>query len=429
MTTSSITWLFSIQLLAQAPQTPPPAPPAVPAAPAPAAPAPAVDVTSPAPPPTTPAPEAAPAPAAPAATPAAPETPAPAAPLAAALPRVWVAPLQATGLDSALVAVINESIVSEAKQVGGHDVITESDLAALLSQEQRAQVLGCQDPSCFTDLGKAARADKVLSCTAAKAGLDVLLACRVVGVKEAAQLASKDRKVPDNITAIADAARALVGLVLTGQARERRGLVELKVSEPGAGILVDGREVGQSPMKEPVRLDEGKREIIIKKGGYATWRSTLDVQAGSYTVVDAQLAATRAIQLWPFGVAALAFGAAALGLGVSTGLGLGITADCLYWGEVRGYGEVVRTATGNAPPAAPMSAEVCRRLPAATPAYKQRPIDSYTVADRETQVLLVGNVGANVAYGAALFAAGISLAAGVALVVTDVIIRTVRREE
>src|SRR5205085_1539389 len=83
----------------------------------------------------------------------------------------------------------------------------------------------------------------------------------------------------------------------------------------------DGREVGASPMKEPLRVDEGARELVITKGGYATWRAKLDVQAGSVTTVDARLAATRVFQLWPFGGAAMGLSALVLGAGVTTGLG------------------------------------------------------------------------------------------------------------
>jgi hypothetical protein len=347
---------------------------------------------------------------------------------AASKPRLWVAPVVANGVAPDLLVALNEAVASEAGQVGSFEVMTESDMAQILSVEQRKQLMGCADPSCVTDLGKVANVDRVLTCVAAAVNEDVQVTCRVLGVKEAAQLASRDRKVVGKSMAVAEAARAVVGLVLTGQARERRGLVQLKVSEPGASVMVDGRVVGSSPIKEPFHVDEGRREILVKKGGYATWRTTVEVQAGTYTALDADLSATRTFQLWPFAIASFLLTSFALGPGVGLGLAAGGAADCYYWGRINPYDIPSRLPGKPLEPVLSKTSPVCHKLPVANPAYKERPIDQFQFEDRQNQWMAAA-VLSNVLYGVAGVVAVVSLFTGASLLVTDVAIKAIRREE
>lgn len=357
-------------------------------------------------------------------------------------PRLMVVPLAGFGLEGTLRDTVQEAINSEAVQVGGaqFEVTTSSALEKLLNLEQMKQVLGCSDPRCVVDIGQQVNAEKMLACTAGSPGGDnATVSCRLLDVRAGAVLKDVDRVVLKEPRVLAEAARAVVGIVLVGQARERSGLVQLKVSEGGAKVMVDGKEVATSPLAEPLKLDEGLREIVIEKSGYARWRTRLDVQAGSFTVVDAKLAATRTIVLAPFGLAAgtggLLMGGAAVGLGLT----FAAVAECLYHGYVGGtYGTPVTNAVG-APNVWASTSGLCSLPPLSigaqrsdgttNPAYKQRPIDSYERDDRYAQVVLFGNILANVAFGAAAVLLVLGLTAGVALVATDLIIRVVRREE
>lgn len=52
--------------------------------------------------------------------------------------------------------------------------------------------------------------------------------------------------------------------------------IHLTVSEPGARVLVDGVQAGTTPMRTPLRVDQGARELRVVKEGFDDW-----VQAGS----------------------------------------------------------------------------------------------------------------------------------------------------
>ena len=66
------------------------------------------------------------------------------------------------------------------------------------------------------------------------------------------------------------------------------GNIVIKVSEPGAVIIVDGRERGQSPLTRIVRVAAGTRQVRITKPGFWPFTTTVDV-AGRQ---DVELVAT-----------------------------------------------------------------------------------------------------------------------------------------
>ncbi|MGK3994761.1 PEGA domain-containing protein [Sorangium sp. So ce1024] len=65
--------------------------------------------------------------------------------------------------------------------------------------------------------------------------------------------------------------------------------LDLEVSEPGATVLVDGEEVGQTPLREPVLLDIGTRKIRVTKRGFKDVEVTEQVAGGGVVTVKATL--------------------------------------------------------------------------------------------------------------------------------------------
>jgi len=58
------------------------------------------------------------------------------------------------------------------------------------------------------------------------------------------------------------------------------GTLYVDVNEPGASVLIDGREVGLSPMDVPVRLVPGAHLVVVQKKGYLTATAKVTVAAG-----------------------------------------------------------------------------------------------------------------------------------------------------
>jgi len=67
------------------------------------------------------------------------------------------------------------------------------------------------------------------------------------------------------------------------------GTIAFDVSEPGAVLLIDGREVGQSPVSTPVRVDVGPHSIRVSKAGYETFEKSVKVLAMQALSIEAKL--------------------------------------------------------------------------------------------------------------------------------------------
>jgi hypothetical protein len=67
------------------------------------------------------------------------------------------------------------------------------------------------------------------------------------------------------------------------------GVVTVDVNEPGATVSVDGRDVGQTPLSGPVRVDVGPHNIRVIKSGYESFEQSIKVLAMQSLSVDAKL--------------------------------------------------------------------------------------------------------------------------------------------
>jgi len=73
--------------------------------------------------------------------------------------------------------------------------------------------------------------------------------------------------------------------------RQRVGTLELRVSEPGAEVLIDGRHRGTSPLSTRVRLSAGPHFVMVFKSGFEVFRTNVDVPAQRHAQLDARLEA------------------------------------------------------------------------------------------------------------------------------------------
>lgn len=64
-------------------------------------------------------------------------------------------------------------------------------------------------------------------------------------------------------------------------ARAQVGTFEIRVSEPGAQVSIDGRSVGLAPINEEVFVDPGTHTVEAKLGDYETGRATVEVVKGA----------------------------------------------------------------------------------------------------------------------------------------------------
>jgi hypothetical protein len=76
-----------------------------------------------------------------------------------------------------------------------------------------------------------------------------------------------------------------------GELDGRLGKLRFEVNEPGARVLVDGKQVGESPRVPVVRVDPGSHVVTAEKQGLQPALETLTVEAGATRTVTLRLVA------------------------------------------------------------------------------------------------------------------------------------------
>src|SRR6516165_8229324 len=119
-----------------------------------------------------------------------------AAALAAAPPKLAVLQVQnGEGVPASTAQAITEAVVAEVRKQSKAEVITQREIASILSLEKQKEMLGCQTDACMAELGGALGTDRLVSGDMAKLGESFLLHLRVVDVKKVRVAAQADRRL------------------------------------------------------------------------------------------------------------------------------------------------------------------------------------------------------------------------------------------
>ena len=116
------------------------------------------------------------------------------------------------------------------------------------------------------------------------------------------------------------------------------GTYSMLVTERDADVLVDNRKVGKAPITEPLRLKQGRHELLVTKTGFKNWSKTIEVKAGANETIKVDMVEEGAADAAAAESGGLFSGArllptitAAAGLGLSVGGAVvGMSASKLY---------------------------------------------------------------------------------------------------
>ena len=99
------------------------------------------------------------------------------------------------GVPQSTAAAITEAVVAEVRRQSGVEVITQREIASILSLEKQRSMLGCETDACMAELGGALGADRLVAGDIAKLGESFLMHLRVVDVKKVRVAAQADRRL------------------------------------------------------------------------------------------------------------------------------------------------------------------------------------------------------------------------------------------
>lgn len=190
-----------------------------------------------------------------------------------------------------------------------HQVLSQGEVVALLGLERTRQMLGCSDDQgCMADLAGALDSDRLLSGSLTILERSALVSVRLLDVKKSRTLARANATLLDATEReLVDAARRLAHEALTGRRLDTTGVVRVQVDRPGATVTLDGKALGESPLKESPRVPEGPHTITVQKPGFVRWSTTVSVAAGQTVPVEVDLVPIQLLgeqarsRLWTWG--------------------------------------------------------------------------------------------------------------------------------
>ncbi len=264
------------------------------------------------------------------------EAPAAPAPASPTTPRVAKPAHRLAVLDFALAGSAHPDlarVLSDAAAAGAaaaapdHQVLSQGEVAALLGLERARQMLGCtDDQGCMADLAGALDSDRLLSGALTILERSALLSVRLLDVKKSRTLARANATLLDaSERELQDAARRLAHEVLTGKRLDTTGTVRVVVDRPGATVTLDGKALGETPLKEALRVTEGPHALMVQKPGYVRWSTTVSVTAGQVVPVEVDLIPIQLLgeqarsRLWTWGWVSTGVAGAAAASGVIFG--------------------------------------------------------------------------------------------------------------
>jgi hypothetical protein len=271
-------------------------------------------------------------------------------------PRLLVIDIADKGAGADITNAVNQALQQQAVLSHPGETVTATQIKLLLDAQATQQLVGCDAEACMTQIGTLVEADLILGGNVTRVGDDVVITVLTVDPKDGRRVKQEQRKTPLNKDLYYYAAKQLSSLVLTGKAADPRVPVVIQVMAGGVAvegtIIVDGKEVGLASNKQ-FDVDPGAHEIMVKRPGFTTWRTLLDVAEGAPQQVSATLVAER-IELWPVAVAT---GAAAVATGVAALLMFDVAAA-----EYSGQGVLFKAENGAYQTVAPTdSADLCQR--------------------------------------------------------------------
>lgn len=127
-------------------------------------------------------------------------------------PKLAVLPVAAgEGIPATTAAAITEALSGEVRRRSGAEVVTQREIAAVLTLERQKAMLGCTSDACVAELGGALGCDRLVSGDLAKLGESFLLHLRLVETARARVVAQADRRLRGGT--IDDVLDALPGMV------------------------------------------------------------------------------------------------------------------------------------------------------------------------------------------------------------------------
>src|SRR5688572_19374439 len=202
-----------------------------------------------------------------------PPAPPPPAPAVDAPPAKLVAVLDIKGSPGAeaTASALTTVLTAEVGALDGFDAVSRNELQSILTHQANASELGCDDVGCLANVGKLANAQLVISGSVVKVEGAHVLAVSLIDPAGPNIVDRKELSWRGSTEAMLAVIRPTVDRLLGGaSSAAHTGALEVFAAD-GALVVLDGKELGLAPIKDPVRdLMVGVQRLRVSKDGFET---------------------------------------------------------------------------------------------------------------------------------------------------------------
>jgi TolB-like protein len=243
--------------------------------------------------------------------------------LLAAMPlegkRVAVLDFVPVDIDATSTASFTQLVAGELSRAG-LETVSSKDVAALVSLEERKQMLGAYDPKTGGQLAALLNARYVVAGSVSRLGGRILVTAQLLD-HQAGTVVNRANLTASSVDDLATQAKRLVSDLLTDTGR-----LLLYDQVAGARVYLDDQFIGIMPLQVvPVR-EEGKHKLHVESAEHAPWESEVEIRRGQTARVRVELVALKTLEDRSKERRVVALVLAASAVVVGTGAGL------LFWG-------------------------------------------------------------------------------------------------
>ena len=183
-------------------------------------------------------------------------------------PKIAVMDFNASGVEKDLAKNISDIVTVELKQFKGFQIISSQEIMAMINFETVKQGVGCEDDSCFAEIGNALGVGFLVSGGVGLVEETYIINIKVINIRQAKIVGREQELFVGPADGLLPAARFAVRRVF-GSPYTGEGLMKLSIAEEEAEVIIDGESVGLTPeLKLPDAFPVGKYRLEVNKKNF-----------------------------------------------------------------------------------------------------------------------------------------------------------------
>jgi TolB-like protein len=197
--------------------------------------------------------------------------------------------LVAKDFESHVARDLTSNLLQEIKGLETTAVISRSEMARRLPQDEGQTVAGCKDNDmCLAELGRALKVDRLVVGHVSKLPESFIVSLRLIDPTEVRVDGKTSESFQGDEEQLARAVRH-AGRRLLGVAEDSAGTLAVFANEADAQVYVDNKNRGRLPMPPLLHVPAGRHLVRVAKDGFLDWRKDFYVNAEETTAVWAEL--------------------------------------------------------------------------------------------------------------------------------------------